>query len=449
MVKISKDSLIRIIAFSTAAVIALSVLAYRSYREATVARRSLQHSYLRSVGDLSLNLDNIKNTLNKGLYSNNPDMMTELSAKLWSDANIAKISLSQLPIEELNLENTYKFLSQVGNYSRALSEKLARGEVITDEEKANLESLYDYARTISDSMWSVESQIHGGYLTFDKVQGTVLGANTVDNAESPQHVVSGFADIESNFESFPMLIYDGPFSDHLMERNPRMLKGAQAIDEATALKRAVDISRIADLRLVGEERGHMPSYTFMDGDTTVSITKNGGYLSYMLTFREVGDAAVSVARAIDNAKKFLATLGITEITDTYYELQHGVCIINFAGTQGGVTLYTDLIKVGVAMDNGDVLSFDSRGYLTNHMKRVIPEAQLTREQAKELLSPYLTVKDSKLCVIPSDGLSEKFCYEFLCTAKDGQQILVYINTVTGREEQLLILQISDNGMLTV
>jgi uncharacterized membrane protein YkoI len=46
-------------------------------------------------------------------------------------------------------------------------------------------------------------------------------------------------------------------------------------------------------------------------------------------------------------------------------------------------------------------------------------------------------------------MNERFCYEFKCTAPDGQQVLVYINAYTGREEQILLLEINRNGTLTV
>lgn len=142
-------------------------------------------------------------------------------------------------------------------------------------------------------------------------------------------------------------------------------------------------------------------------------------------------------------------LGINHITDTYYEINGNVCLVNFAGTQGDITMYTDLIKVGVAMDNGDILSFDGRGYITNHKKRNLPEPKITAEQARKHLSSELTVTDTSLAVVPSAGTNELYCYEFHCTSPDGRQMLVYINADTGKEEQILLLEISENGTLTV
>ena len=77
------------------------------------------------------------------------------------------------------------------------------------------------------------------------------------------------------------------------------------------------------------------------------------------------------------------------------------------------------------------------------------EPKITAEQARKQLSSELTVTDTSLAVVPSAGTNELYCYEFHCTSPDGRQMLVYINADTGKEEQILLLEISENGTLTV
>lgn len=129
---ITKRGFVRIISFSLGIIIALLVLAGINYRDARNARISVENGYLRAVEELSLNLDNIKNNLEKGMYTNSVAMLSNLSGKLCSDAATAKAALSQLPVDELDLSETYRFLSQVGNYSKALADKCAEGEQLTD-----------------------------------------------------------------------------------------------------------------------------------------------------------------------------------------------------------------------------------------------------------------------------------------------------------------------------
>lgn len=446
---LSRRSFVRILSFFIATALVLAIMAIQHFNNANVLKRQMEYSYLRSVENLSQSLDDIKTSLNKGMYASSPEMMSKLSSKLWSDASSAKVSLAQLPMEELNLENTYKFLSQVGNYSQSLTKKYAAGEQLTEDDKKNVSSLLGFAQRLSNDMWSVEDQISNGKLTFEKANKMAEEAENTENGNKVSTVTDGFKDFEDGYDSYPKLIYDGPFSDHIMEKEPEMIKGQERVTEEKALAKAKQASNCQTLEKNNDEQGKMPSYVFAKDNLTVSVTKNGCFLNYMMNYRKITDANLSAQEAFGKADEYLKSLGITNLTSTYHEIQGNVCIINYAGIKNDVTLYTDLVKVGVALDNGEITSFDARGYITNHKERTITTPKITKVQAQEKVGSNLTVNKSKLCIIPSDGKNEQYCYEFSCQDENGTQVLVYINADTGAEEQILILQISDMGTLTV
>ena len=401
---------------------------------------------MQSIQDLSQSLDTIKTTLNKGLYTNSPEMMSKLAVKLRDEASNAKTALSHLPVDELDLSATYKYLSQVGNYSQSLAKKYTDGEELTGNEKETMMTLFGYAEDLSGKMWAVEEQIQNGTVTLAKAN---QAANKSGSDEAPASVTDGFKNFEESFTDYPALIYDGPFSDHILQKESEMLKGQQEISADDAMKKAAKVSGCDTLTQGTDETGKMPSYTFECGETTVSITKQGGFFCYMMKYRTVGDQTITVEQAIEAATKYMKSLGMDEMTNTYYEINNGCCIINFAGLEKEVVLYTDLCKVGVALDNGEIISFDARGYINNHTDRGLKNPELSLGSAQEKVAPNLNVKGSSLCLIPSDGMNELYCYEFDCTDDSGRRVLVYINCSTGKEEQILLLQISGNGMLTV
>lgn len=444
-VMMSKRAFARIITFSLAVILTLAVFAVKNGTRADRAERAVENTYMNAVEDLSLGLDNIKNNLQKGMYTNSVSMLADLSDKLTSDAATAKNSLSRLPIDELDLTDAYRFLSQVGNYSKALADKCAKGGTLTSEERRNIEALYAYAAELSSNMWDIEQRIEKGRIT---LSDTVYAASQLEAGE-PVTVTDGFTDFPAEDNSFPSLIYDGPYSDHIMEKTPIMLKNESDIDSGEALRRAKKLSDSGELTLLTQEDGKMPSYVFTDGTRTIAITKAGGRYSYMLGSRRVGKQTITAKEAVRRAEDFMSELGIRGLTDSYYEIRNGICVVNLAAEQNGVTMYTDLIKVGVALDNGEVISFDMRGYLTNHMIRSLPQPKISAELAETLVSANLSPVSTKLCVIPSVGQNELFCYEVRCTGKQGENILVYLNAETGREEQILILKIGRGGVLTV
>lgn len=445
---ISKRCFVRIISFFTAISVAAAISATLNMNSSVRYKRSFEQSMTRNVEDLSAEIDNIKNTLYKGMYAGTPEMMTQLSSKLWSDASTAKASLAELPVSELHLENTYKFLSQVGNFSKSLAKRYSDGETLTEDDRKSLKTLGEYADRLSENMWNVEQRITNGELSFEKAIAEVQGT---ENNEEPSYITEGFTDFEEGYDNYPTLIYDGPFSDHILEKEPEMLKGTTEVTLSDALKKAEKACGTTGLTHSdsNDEQGKMPSYIFTKDSTTIAVTKNGGYLSYMLGDRKVSTRSLTALESVGKAKEYLTMLGINHITDTYYEISGNVCTVNFAGTENNIIMYTDLIKVSVAMDNGDILSFDGRGYITNHKKRNLSEPKITAEQARKKISTELIVTDTSLAVVPSAGTNELYCYEFHCTSPDGRQMLVYINADTGKEEQILLLEISENGTLTV
>lgn len=447
-VRMSRRGFVRLISFLTAGLTAFAIMSWVYYSRNVMAKRQIEYGYLRSLEQLSLSIDNIKNSLNKGIYSNSPLTLYDLSGKLSSDAGSAKMSLSQLPVTELNLEKTNRFLSQVGNYSASLARKFANGEELTEEDRENLSKLLSHAESLSAEVWGIENMVAGGHLTFEEV---VSKANHLGDAEKPypDHISGGFGNVEGLFGEYPSLIYDGPFSDHIAQKEALMIKGKQHVGKEQALEIAKKVSGAERLEIAGDQTGKIPAYTFSDGDTTVSITQNGGLFAYMLKYRPVGEKAISSDKAVQIAEEYLVKIGYTNMVENYYELNGGVCTVNFVGFHEGVTAYTDLIKVGVALDDGEIMSFDARAFITSHHRRNPETPSISQEEAAKNISPQLTVQNVRLAIIPTMGENERLCYEFYCKAKNGNQVLVYINAETGYEEQIMLIRTGDNGTLVI
>ena len=134
--------------------------------------------------------------------------------------------------------------------------------------------------------------------------------------------------------------------------------------------------------------------------------------------------------------------------ETYYLKQEGIVTINYAATQEGVVMYPDLIKVKVALDNGEILGMETTGYLNNHTQREIGNINISKEEAKKSLNKDLQIESEGLAVIPTEWKSEILCYEFKGKVED-REFLVYINSENGREEDILIITNTPNGTLTM
>ena len=441
---ITNHSIIRAVLFTACTVTVLGVKTCRYSRAADEAQRSVMNTYAHAVEELAGSCDNISCTLEKQLCSASGDMQRKLAVELYSEAGNAKAALSQLPVAQLDLENTYKFLSQVGNYSLALSQKLQKGEDLTEEEYKSLGELYQFSCKLSDRMWELEGSVAGGELSLTEL--------TDVSGKSLPYVTEGLTDLEGTFDSTPKLIYDGPFSDNILERDPEMTKGAAEVSRDKALSKAAAALSMnpSVLSVTQETAGKMPAWRFCDKNSMLAceVTKQGGYISYFLNMRSVDRQVLSADEAVSKAEDFLEELGMISLETTYYEIQQNIMTVNFAYNDLGVTMSPDLVKVSVAMDNGAVTGYDARGYLVNHRQRGGTDNLISKARAQTEVSPKLRVGDSKLAVIPTDGGNEVLCYEFSCRAENGRKVLVYINAKTAQEEQILLLEESESGTLT-
>lgn len=292
------------------------------------------------------------------------------------------------------------------------------------------------------------------------VQTSVPQAARNDSKQSTSNPSAGeqegnnsFEAMEKGFTGYPSLIYDGPFSDHILDKKPEMTAGKSEITQSEALTKAAKAASVEASALTNtrEENSTLPSYVFYNDGVSVAVTKNGGMLSYMIKPKtEIIAQVISKEDAIAASQKYLQELGIQSMKETYYEISDGVMTINFAHYESGrqVVCYTDLVKVQVSMSDGSILGCDARGYLVNHKSRTFSEPKLSREEAQKSLSENLMVESVRFALIPSDGQNEVYTYEFLCNGTAGDKVLVYVNADTGVEEQILILLETPNGVLT-
>lgn len=433
---------VRVIAFCAAAVVVSAVFAVRMGQDLKRYRLEIQNNYAGTLDTLNSSVNNISLILEKAEYVTTAKQLSQMSAQLLSEAQSAKAALASLPAGE-NLDVLNRFLSQVGNYAVSVSETLIGGESLDDEYTANITALKNTAKKVSEAVSNSAIAYDNPSAWADDLDNKL--EETVDN----DSLNSTLDTLEDSLSDYPTLVYDGPYSDHILEKEPLMLKNAEAVTEEEALKKAAETAECGaeTLSADGRVEGKIPAYRFSGDNVSVTVSCAGGYAVYMRKSREIGDYVLEYTQAVDKAKRYLERTGMSGFTETYYFTDEGVCVINFAYLDGKTICYTDLVKVGVAMDTGEIMLYEASGYIVNHTERAFESAAVSAEEAAKTVSDKLKIRETALALIPTKGGEEKRCYEFVCTAEDGQEILVYINAVTCEEEDILVLLKSDGGTL--
>lgn len=434
-------------------IVAIGGLVYVIVNNNKEAKTASQNTYNMAFYGVVDYVQNVETYLAKSLISSTPEHGAETLTNVWREANLAQAYLSQLPIESQELANTEKFLNQVSDYSYSLSRKNIYNESLSDEDLKNLKDLHNYSVELENTLNQLSDDINSGRIKWDELtnKGTTAFAQQVSTSS-----MDGFSNLEENFHQYSGLIYDGAFSEHLTNGEKKGLTGDD-IDEETAKQKAIDFigkDNVQNVENLGySENATIPEYNFSvktnsEDSISISISKKGGHIVYMNSNREVNAESISQEEANSKGKEFLNNHGIMDMKETYYLKQDGIVTINYAYVQNDVVVYSDLIKVKVALDNGEVLGIETTGYLNNHTKRDTSKIKISKESAKKTLNKDLQISSEGLAIIPTEFKTEILCYEFKGKV-DDKEFLVYINAENGREEDILIITNTPNGTLTM
>ena len=261
----------------------------------------------------------------------------------------------------------------------------------------------------------------------------------------------GLGTIEELLLDSPTLIYDGPFSDHIVNKTSAVTENLPVVKEDEAREKAAQFIGVNSdqIQLLSKTQNNLSTYTFYNSEYTVSVTQKGGIVNYMLTSQYAAQIELSTEQAIKKATEYLNNHGYSDVKESYYSTTDGICTINFSYYNNGITYYTDLIKVSVALDTGDITAFDATGYLMNHKTRTVPQnVKYTPIEAKKFIKEGLRILSYKKVFIPTEWETEEYAYEYRCVAQDEQEVLIYIDPATGEEKDVLILLYTDGGVLT-
>lgn len=443
--QVSRRGKIRVRLYASVLILVLFSAFVINAQKASELSRQLNADAERSLSTLEACMSSINTNLTKGLYANTTPMLSSMAISLTRDAASAKNSLSALPLSDTQLDNMLKFLSQVGAFVSTLDRKLSLGEPITSEERNQLKQLIDVSQKLLSELDTITQGVEDGSVSFKQA-----GSTLQKSADQSVQIDSAFGDAEQTLTDYPTLIYDGPFSDHILNQTPKTLEGKTDISKEKALEIASDFIGIdkSILRFDSETNGVIETYNFFVDSINISVCKKGGAVLYLLGSSSAGESVISPEQAVENAKNFLSAKGYKNMKESYYSTQDGICTVNFAYENEGVICYPDLIKLSVSLETGNIISFDARGYIMNHTDRPPVQSKISADEAKMSVSDYLTVMSSRLAIIPTDYKTEKTAYEFHCKTPDEQEVLVYIDVLTAKEDDILLLLYSDGGILT-
>ena len=426
------------------------------YREYTIRKDmevTLENVYQRLFFDVKKHVENVQANLSKAMVANSSEQNVLLLSQIMNEAYFAQDKLAQLPVPQSDIAKTQKFLNQAADYSYYLIKTHLEGVPLTNEQRGQLANLQENSAAFNKELSELQSQL----AKENFVIGSLTRSQTSKIKQANENVFqTTLVNIEKNMANVPRLIYDGPFSDEMINRKPVGLTGEnvsreKAMNIAKEFFGANKVKKISSFE-EGKDSDAMaiPSYNFSiqtsNSTAYMGVSKKGGHVIWMRNSRAIGKEKLTIEQAQKKAIEFLESKGFKNMEPNYYQKYDGGVLFNFVLTEENVTIYPDLVKVKVALDNGEVIGFDASQYYSYHQDRDIPEPKLSLEEARNRLRDDFEVNSQRLAIIPK-GKQEILCYEFKGRYLNGE-FIIYVNADTGREEDVLQLVIDENGTLT-
>lgn len=400
--------------------------------------RQMNDVYGRAFYELIDHVDKISVALSKAALAGDSYQLMKLSSVIRESAAFATSDLSEVPLDTGALYQIAAFLNQAGDYTASIAVHHSDGTAPTEEETGAFIELSRYAKELSDALTQAEGDVASGKIAYLRTSENETVGDRLYTLE------------RERFSDYEGMTYDGPFSEHMKTRTSSSLGTYPAVTE----RQASDAARAClygnvPLAFSEETGGDIPCYAYAgDSDEAhyrVEISKQGGFLASMSCGRVFSDETLSLMEALTLAEAYVSAMGYAGMTPTYYETHTGALEVNFAFQDGDVTVYSDLIKVKVALDNGDIVGFEAEGYLMNHQTRSL-KAALSEEEAASRVGGRFSVQGVQKAVIPTEYASERFCYELEGTFED-KTFLIYVNAETGVQEDILLLDEDEDHRL--
>ena len=441
-----KNRAIKALALSTS-ILALSTIGMSiafgvAQSQSMYYKNNLENVYEKNFYNLLNSVNTAENDLSKVLASQSGDYQEKMLDSVAKASNEAQISVASLPLTQSNIYDTVKMVNQIYGYTSTLSEKVAKGESLTESEISTLEDVYQNILILKNELNNFARKLDKGYSILDE---------SVYNDDGTTNFTQIFTQMTDLDVKYPTMIYDGPFSDSVVNSEIKGLSGASVSEEKAKEKINTQFKNLVELNYEEMTNGRFVTYNFRatnsDAETLyMQVTKIGGNILTVSGAGRAGEASIDKVQAEKLAIEFAKNNGVENAKVVWSDQLYEDLYLNIAPVQNGIILYPDLVKVKINLVTGTVVGYDATSYFTNHTARTLNQGILTKEDAESKVSSAFTIVQTRKALTPLDYNREVVCYEVEAT-KDENTYYFYFNIENGETENILKVIKTDNGSL--
>lgn len=428
----------------TALLIAITILSVYLgiyVNKANEKQRDLNSFYQSAYYGLVANFVDIENDLAKARVMTDDEIMRQNLMKIDVNCNLASQNLQIFYANNDGMHNLMSYINQLGDYCAFLIKQIENGESITTSQMVNLNKLWGVSKEYGKLLNSLRD-----YAMDADTFAAMLGSQ---NAIFEQ-ILTG---INNGSIEYPSLIYDGPFSDGIQNREPKGVVGEEiSTDQGKKLVEKYLVGYdIENIEYANDSVNRIPSYMYavkLKGgrQCSVQIAKKGGLLLMMDLFHETNSPTLTIEQCKKVAEQYCEAIGLKSMKVVWINNNQSNVYVNMCYEQNGIVIYPDMVKIKISLDTGEIIGFEGLNYAFNHTEREIATPKISEEQAVLDVSAILENIECRLVTIPWNITSEKLAYEIVGEL-DGEKYFVYVDAIDGNELNVLRMIDSNQGEL--
>ena len=399
----------------------------------------LESVYQKNYYELVDNVNNADMEMSKLLNASSTTYQKKMLTEIADASKNMQNNIALLPLTGDDILESVSFVNQLSGYTTILEEKLTNGESLSQDDLATLQELHMALISMKDNLNRISMDMRNGY--------SILKASNEMDGDLNSFTVD-FNQIKANDVDYPTMIYDGPFSDSVVNQKIKGLTGSEVTEEEAGEMLGKVFKDLTSYSYNGRTEGKFQTYNFDvitsdNQELYAQVTIQGGHL-LTVSGQNVSDVKnIDMATGEKIAKEFAKSNDIENPEIVWSEELNNQAYFNIAPKENGIILYPDLVKVKVDLEYGNVIGYDAISYYTNHTDRTLGSAS---DVSVSIPSGFKIVT-KRLVLAPLDYNREVLCYEYQCE-KEGITYYFYFNAKTGAEENILkVVETTDSSKL--
>lgn len=403
----------------------------------------LENIYKKNYFELVDEVNNADMKVSKLLASTSDKYQAKMLAEVAQASKNMQSNIASLPLYSDNVLESVRFINQMSGYTQTLQDKIAQGGSLTSEDIQTLNEMHESLTEMKRYLNQMSEKMIYGY--------SIMEASKRMDGEYDEFSLD-FAGIKTIGTDYPTMIYDGPFSDSVVNSQVKGLKGELVSKEDVYNKIDKLFKNVSNIKFEDETDGKFSTYNFQiqnsDGQYLyVQATKVGGQILTVSGNADADEKTIELEQAKEIALSFAKENGVENAKIVWYQELDGEAYFNIAPVEHNIVLYPDLVKVKVDLMHGQVIGYDAINYFTNHTARNLAKPTVDVESLKTKIDDSFEIVDTSLVLAPLEYNREVVCEEIKCT-RDGATYYIYFNAVSGEEENVLkVVETTDGSKL--